>query len=82
MRKDLEIQVTLSDGTRQLPIFVHFSVIFSQDDGSWDYDWKVNKVIHFGQIINFEFMDPHYKSAIENAIEEKLYKFPFENHFM
>jgi len=77
MKKDLEIKVILNDGNRPLVCFVYFTIFFGQEYGAWNYDSKINKVVSENQNINFEFMDNKYKAAIENAIEEKLYFFPF-----
>ena len=77
MKKDLEIFVNFREPERELSCKVSFSVFFGQEYGAWDYDFKINKITRNGQVIDFEFMDARYKATIENAIEEKLYFFPF-----
>lgn len=59
---------------------VSFAVMFDHDYGSYEYDWKVNRVSIGGRLENFDHMEVKTKVQIENAIEEVLYKFPFENY--
>ena len=75
MKVNLELELTIE----KIPCYVNFFVIFEKESGHWEYDWAVNKITSRNHSINFELMDKRYKSAIENAIEERLYRFNFED---
>lgn len=75
MTVPLEMKFKIADKL----IYISFSVIFGKDYGSYVYDWKINRVTSDNQSISFDHMDVQYKVAIESAIEDRLYNFPFHN---
>lgn len=75
MKVCLQIEIILEG----LPCHVQFSVIFDRDYGSYNYDWIINKISSRNHFVNWNLLDIRYKSMIESAIEERLYRFNFED---
>lgn len=75
MKVNLEIEILLQN----IPCYVNFFVLFEKDYGQWEYDWQINKITSRNHSIDYQLMDKSYKAMIENAIEERLYRFNFED---
>lgn len=75
MKTTLEIRISVNGK----PGIINFTVFFDKDYGSYNYDWKVNRIVCDNQQLVWEFLDRRFKASIESEIEEYLYKFNFDN---